>query len=302
MFKKRSRFHIGLRTVKTTIAIILAMVIVDSYGATSSKLIFAMLGAMAAVQPTFKESLEACLSQIVGVVFGALVGVLLLALKMPSLVATGIGIVLVITLYNALRITYAPGNACFIVVLLCTTPDIQPFSYALGRIWDTAIGLGVGMLINTLIFPYDNSRQLRMTVESLEKEVLHFLEGMFDGDDVLPDAEAMIRKIGDLERQLTIFENQRLVLHMRRRNQQLEEFRICEGKAKELLARMLVLSRLKRPGRLNEENRRRLIASGAQIKDQRPLDATTELDVVVNYHVSQILTLRRELLEALDKM
>ena len=302
MFKKRSRFHIGLRTVKTTLAIILAMVIVDSYGATSSKLIFAMLGAMAAVQPTFKESLEACLSQIVGVVFGALVGVLLLALKMPSLVATGIGIVLVITLYNALRITYAPGNACFIVVLLCTTPDIQPFSYALGRIWDTAIGLGVGMLINTLIFPYDNSRQLRMTVESLEKEVLHFLEGMFDGDDVLPDAEAMIRKIGDLERQLTIFENQRLVLHMRRRNQQLEEFRICEGKAKELLARMLVLSRLKRPGRLNEENRRRLIASGAQIKDQRPLDATTELDVVVNYHVSQILTLRRELLEALDKM
>ncbi|MBP3673924.1 MAG: FUSC family protein [Oscillospiraceae bacterium] len=301
MFKKRSRFHIGLRTLKTTIAIVLAMVIVDSYGATSSKLIFAMLGAMAAVQPTFKESLEACLAQIVGVVFGAVVGVLLLALKLPSLVATGIGIVMVITLYNALRIRYAPGNACFIVVLLCTTPDIQPFSYALGRIWDTAIGLGVGMLINTLIFPYDNSRQLRATVEGLEKEVIHFLEAMFDGDDVLPDAEMMILKIGDLERQLKIFENQRLVLHLGRQHQQLEDFRVCEGKARELLARMVVLSRMKRPGRLNEENRRRLIACGAEVRDQRPLDATTELDVVVNYHVSQILTLRRELLEALGK-
>ena len=48
------------------------MVIVDAYGATASKLIFAMLGAMAAVQPTFKASLEACIAQIVGVVFGAL--------------------------------------------------------------------------------------------------------------------------------------------------------------------------------------------------------------------------------------
>lgn len=301
MFQKRSRFHIGLRTLKTTLAIILAMIIVDSYGATSSKLIFAMLGAMAAVQPTFKESLEACLAQIIGVVFGAAVGVLLLSLKLPSLVATGIGIVLVITLYNALRIRYAPGNACFIVVLLCTTPDIQPISYALGRIWDTAIGLGVGMLINTLIFPYDNSRQLRSTVESLEKEVIHFLEAMFDGDDILPDAESMTRKIGDMERQLQIFENQRLILHLSRQSQQLEEFRICEGKARELLARMVVLSRLKRPGRLNEENRRRLAACGAEIRDQRPLEATTELDVVVNYHVSQILTLRRELLEALNK-
>ena len=298
---KRSRFHIGPRTLKTTAAIVVAMMIVDSYGATSSKLIFAMLGAMAAVQPTFKESLEACLAQIVGVVFGALVGVVLLTLNLPPLVATGIGIVRVITLYNALRIAHAPGNACFIVVLLCTTPDILPFPYALGRVWDTAIGVGVGMLINTLIFPYDNSRQLRSTVESLEKEVIHFLEEMFDGDDILPDAQAMIRKIGDLERQLGIFENQRLVLHMRRQHQQLEEFRVCEGKAKELLARMLVLSRMKRPGRLNEENRRRLTACGAQIKDQRPLDATTELDVVVNYHVSQILTLRRELLEALGK-
>lgn len=298
--KKRSRFHVGLRTLKTVAAVIISMIIVDSYGATASKLIFAMLGAMAAVQPTFKESLESCFAQILGVVFGGVIGVLLLVLNMPPLLATGIGIVLVITLYNALRIRYSPVNASFIVVLLCTSVDIEPFTYAMGRIWDTAIGLGVGMLINTLIFPYDNSQQLRFTVESLEKEVIHFLEEMFDGDEIMPDADQMTKKIGDLERQLKIFENQRLVLHMRRQHQQLEEFKICEGKARELLARMLVLSRMKRPGRLTEENRKRLEACGAVIRDQRPLEATTELDVVVNYHIKQILTLRRELLEALN--
>ena len=80
MFRKLSGFRIGMRTAKTAAAVIVAMLVVDAYGATTSKLIFAMLGAMAAVQPTFKESLEACVSQIVGVMFGAVMGVFLMRL------------------------------------------------------------------------------------------------------------------------------------------------------------------------------------------------------------------------------
>ncbi len=301
MKRKCFKFHIGLRTLKTAAAVILAMLVVEAYGATASKLIFAMLGAMAAVQTTFKASLESCLTQIVGVLFGALAGVVLMALPIASLVATGIGIVLVITLYNALGIRYSPGIPCLIVVTLCMTPDIRPFAYALGRIWDTAIGLAVGMAINTLIFPYDNSRQIRATAQSLDRELIAFLEDMFDGDDILPDPDAMAKKIGALARQLEVFSDQKLPLRLRRQRAQLETFRVCERKARELLARMTVLSQVGRLGRLNEENRRRLTACGADIRDTRPLDAVQERDVVTNYHVSQILTIRRELLEALKE-
>ena len=298
---KQPKIHIGLRTIKTTAAVIIAMLIVESLGTTDSRLIFAMLGAMNAVQPTFKESVEASLAQIVGVIFGALVGVLLLTLKLPSLVAIAIGIILVITLYNALHIRFSPGLPCFMVVLICTTTDIQPVTYAVGRVWDTAIGLAVGMFINMLIFPYDNSRQIRSTVESLDKELVRFLEDMFDGDDILPDADEMLRKTEAMARQLSVFSNQKLLLHLRRQKRDLNTFRLCEGKARELVARMEILSRMGRPGRLNEENRKRLIACGAVIRDTRPLDSVLECDVVTNYHVKQILSLRRELLEALKK-
>jgi len=301
MQKKRFRFHIGLRTAKTAAAVIIAMMIVETYGATTSKIIFAMLGAMAAVQPTFTESLESCFTQITGVLFGAAAGVVLMAFRLPPLVATGIGIIMVITLYNAFHIRFTPSIACLIVVTLCTNEGIKPFTYAVGRIWDTAIGLGVGMLINTLVFPYDNSRQIRTLMESMDKEILHFLEDMFDGDDVLPDSRAMTRMIDDIARQLRIFGNQRLVLHLRRQKEELEQFRLCEGKARELLARMEVLSRVGRPGKLNDENRQRLKACGAQIRDKRPYKNPQERDIVTNYHVKQILTLRTELLEALQK-
>ena len=302
MRKYHGKLPIGPRTLKTAAAVILSMVVVDAYGATTSKLIFAMLGAMAAVQPTFKESLESCLTQIVGVLLGALAGIVLLVLKLPSLVAAGIGIVGVITLYNALHIRFSPSLACLIVVTLCTSEDMNPVMYALTRVWDTAIGLGIGMAINTLVFPYDNSRQIRSLAESLDTEVVRFLEDMFDGDDVLPDAEAMTRKIDDLARQLDIFANQRLLMRLSRQKEELEQFRRCEGMARELLARMEVLSRMGRPGRLNDENRRRLKASGADIRDTRPLKNPQERDMVTNYHVRQILSLRVDLLEVLKTL
>ena len=236
-----------------------------------------------------------------GVLFGALVSLVLLMFPLPPLVATALGMILVITLYNALHIRYSPSLPCFIVVMMCTEADIRPLAYASERIWDTAIGLGVGMLINTLVFPYDNSRQIRATVESLDTELITFLEEMFDGDDILPEAEAMSRKVDAMYRQMQVFSNQKLLLHLRRQREKQETFRQCERKARELLARMEVLSQMGRPGRLNEENRRALESCGAVIRDQRPLDSVMERDVVTNYHVRQVLRLRRELLDALKR-
>ena len=301
MLKKWVRLRIGLRTVKTAAAVIISMLLVDHVGTSASKLIFAMLGAMAAVQPTFKESVASCLTQIVGVLFGAVAGVLLRLLPGSHLIAVGIGIVLVITLYNSFRIPYSPSLPCFVVVMVCITPDVQPMVYAMERIWETAVGLAVGMAINTLVFPYDNSRRIRATAEGLDKVLIAFLEEVFDGDDVLPDAALMCKTIDDLDRELQLFSNQKLILRLRRQKEELETFRLCENKARELVARMEVLSQMDRPGRLDGENRRRLLACGADIKDERPLDSVLEKDVVTNYHVRQILKLRRELLDVLKR-
>ena len=301
MKKGLPKIHIGLRTIKTTVAIVIAMVIVDAYGASASKLIFAMLGAMAAVQPTFKDSLDSCYAQIVGVLFGAAASIVLLMLPVPPLGATAMGMILVITLYNVLHIRYSPSLPCFIVVMMCTSPDIQPIAYALQRIWDTAIGLSTGMIINTLVFPYDNSRQIRASVESLDKELIAFLEDMFDEDDILPDADVMSQKVDAMYRQMRVFSNQKLLLHLKRQKEKIETFRQCERKVRVLLARMEVLSQMGSPGCLSEENRQALKACGATVLDERCLDEPTERDVVMNYHIRQVLLLRQELLDALKQ-
>ncbi len=299
MPKKLVRFHIGLRTVKTTAAIIISMSLVHFYGTTDSKYIFAMLGAMATMEHTFQESLEACLTQFVGVLFGAVVSLILLMLPIHSVVQCAIGILLTITMYQTLRIRFSPSLPCMLIVIMCTSSGIQPISYAMSRFWDTAIGLAVGMAINTLVFPYDNSRRIQTTVESLDKEILAFLEELFDGDSILPDPEIMVRKIDELEQQLQIFSKQKFLLGAHRQSQKLLKFRLCRANARELVTHLEVLCHLDVPGILNEENRQRLISCGASIQDERKLELFQEADIVTNYHVAQILALRQALLDAL---
>ena len=125
---------------------------------------------------------------------------------------------------------------------------------------------------------------------------------MFDGDDVLPNAAQTHSKAKDIESQLKIFANQPLIMKPKNYRKQLSTYRSYDEKAKQLIAHMEVLCRMGLPGRLNEENRKRLEGNGAIIRDKRPMDSVTERDVITNYHVQKILSLRRELLDALESL
>ncbi len=299
MLKKWSKFRIGPRTLKTALAVTLSIVMVSFYGSSTSNLIFATIGALSSMGATFKDSLESCFSQIAGVLFGVLAGVLLLSLHMPPLFASGIGIIVVITFYNLLRLKISPTLACIVVVTICNLTNTTPFIYAMERIWDTAIGLLIGMLINLFIFPYDNSKQIRNTIHRLDRELILYLEDMFDGDENLPNVNKMVDSLDEIDHGLKIFSDQKLLYHRRKQRNDLSSFLDCEEKARQLVNHLEILSALPFPGVLNPYNRERLERNGARIKDQRIPAEPTEMDVVTNFHVSQVLNLRRELINAL---
>ena len=51
--------------------------------------------------------------------------------------------------------------------------------------------MAVGMAVNTLIFPYDNSNQIRSLIDSLDQEVIRFMEDVFDGDNMVASGVTM---------------------------------------------------------------------------------------------------------------
>ena len=298
------RIHIGRRTLKSAIAVILALAAVSMFGTTSatSRMVFAMLGAMSAMENTFKQSLEACMAQFVGMILGAIVAAGLSFVPIHSMLTVGIGVVVIIVIYNVLGIYYSPNLPCLVVVMGCMNTDVYPFEYAMGRLWDTAIGLGIGMLINVLVLPYDNSLKIRQAIEYLEKEVIVFLEDMFDGDKEYPDTEKMRCTINNMASQLGIYSKQWLPFHVKSNKQKLDIFLQCESKSRELLAQMEVLHQMENPGRLDPEIKQRLENSGAVIRDHRKIVRYEEEDIITTYHVNKILDLRDELIVLIEEI
>ena len=298
------RIHIGRRTLKSAIAVTLALIVVSMYGTTSasSRMVFAMLGAMSAMENTFKQSLEACLSQFIGMILGAVVAACLSFVPIHSVLTVGIGVVVIIVIYNVLGIYYSPNLPCLVVVMSCMNAEVFPFEYALGRLWDTAIGLGIGMLINILVLPYDNSLKIRQALEYLEKEVIAFLEDMFDGDNEYPDTVKMRESIDGMASQLGIYSKQWIPFHVKKDKHKLEIFLKCESKSRELLAQMEVLHQMEHPGRLDSEVRKRIENCGVQIRDKREILRYEEEDIITNYHVNKILDLREELMQLIEEI
>ena len=177
---KINKIRIGLRTIKSAVAALIAMAIVDIYGNSTGKYVFAVMGAMQVTQKTIKQSMDACLTQAIGVTYGAIVGLLLLNSPLPSFVAAALGVVILITTYNTFNIKYPPIMPCVVITSICTVQSAQPVTYALGRLTDTFIGLGVGLLINVYVFPYDNIKVLHKTAKNLDAEIMKFLNDTFN--------------------------------------------------------------------------------------------------------------------------
>ena len=298
------RIHIGRRTLKSAIAVILALMAVSMYGTTSasSRMVFAMLGAMCAMENTFKQSLEACMAQFIGMILGAIVAAGLSFVPIHSMLTVGLGVVVIIVIYNVLGIYYSPNLPCLVVVMSCMNAEVYPFEYALGRLWDTAIGLVIGMVINMLVLPYDNSLKIRQAIEYLEKEVIAFMEDMFDGDKEYPDTEKMRSTINNMASQLGIYSKQWIPFGVKNNKKKLDIFLKCESKSRELLAQMEVLHQMENPGRLDPELKHRLEEAGAQIRDRRKIVRYEEEDIITNYHVGKILDLRDELIQLIEEI
>ena len=111
----------------------------------------------------------------------------------------------------------------------------------------------------------------------------------------------MTREIEEIDKQLNIFSKQKLFWRLRRQKKELDTFKTFEDKAKLLVAQLECLSLMPMPGRLNTANKALLEECGARIRDTRCMDVATEADIVTNYHISQILTLRAELLQLLKR-
>lgn len=288
MFFSARKLHLGLRTVKTGIAVALAL---TAAGLLDSAMpIFSAIGAISAMSRTLGDAIRACLTQLSGITIGCLMGLLLiLLLPAPPPAVIGAGIIVVILLCLRLHVEFAVPLSCIVFVSVCLYDAGDPFWYAAHRFLDTAVGLMIALAVNMLIKPYNNRAQIANRIthfscafpDYLSERVLHCR---------YPSLEKLSRNLDRLAEEIDVFERQTFP-HKQARQREAAYLRGCQQLAMRMLEEMTALCSMDEPGRPDTRCLERLTALGLSIPPALTpaAEPLTVNDIVLRYHLENLL-------------
>lgn len=278
--------RIGLRTVKTGLAVALALFFADLRGSPAP--IFAAIGAIVATSRTVGDAFETCRTQFFGIALGAGCGVVFVSLFAGyRYIGIGLGLIALILLCVRLRLQFAVPLACIVFSSICLSPAQDALGYGANRLLDTAIGLATALAVNVLIKPYNNSRRIAELLGQFRQAVPAYIdERVLHGR--YPDLSPLGAQLNRISDELNIFEKQRL-FRQRDHEAQAVYLRGCEKLAQSIWQELSALCAMDEKGHLSLENAAQLDALGLNVPDGVCAMPQSTADVVGNYHLDNLL-------------
>lgn len=149
-------FHIGMRIVKTVLAVFVCSILGWLRGETA---FFSMIAAVLCMQKSTEKTLTTSFNRVIGTAVGGAYGVIVLFLetqfrlqRILPLFYLIVSLMLIPVILTATGIKKPSVAAFACVVFLSTTVyhvgDADPYTYALNRMLDTVIGIVVALIVN----------------------------------------------------------------------------------------------------------------------------------------------------------
>ncbi|MDO3408264.1 aromatic acid exporter family protein [Saccharibacillus sp. CPCC 101409] len=172
------RFAIGMRNIKTALAVFICVLI--SYALDLEYPFYAAIATIIAMESSITSSYVAGKNRTMGTLVGAAFGGLFAFVAPHNALLSAIGIVCVIYVCNLLKWNKSVSIAgiVFLAIMLNLHPGEGAFTYALHRVLDTLLGIGVAVLVNYFVVPPKHDRNLersRLAVRHHLTELSHEL-------------------------------------------------------------------------------------------------------------------------------
>jgi uncharacterized membrane protein YgaE (UPF0421/DUF939 family) len=159
---KKNPFMIGMRTVKTSLSVLVCMIayqLAEPLGYTTKFDAFlACTAAVICMQDSLEKSFKSGRNRMAGTGIGALLGMIFLYIDMLFnndyliIAMIAFGIIVLITTCNLLRLSDAIVIGCVVFLIIALEQTVSsPFISSVRRLLDTAVGVGVAIGVNHLI-------------------------------------------------------------------------------------------------------------------------------------------------------
>lgn len=283
----------GLRTLKTALAVTLSVLLARCFSSRSLTVFYAAFGALIAMETTFSKSLMQGLTQLVGVLFGSILGYAALLLfpgGVPAWVV-GLGVLLLITLLLLLRLPFTVSLACIIFLSACLTPTDTVLRDSVLRLRDTSLGVGIALLVNVTVRPYNNRHRIEALLTRLRERLPKDLEGIVVYGR-FPELQPSVELLRRIDRELELYRSQRF---FHRKND--EEARLfgCAQLAGRMVQELEAICGMDCLGDLSAENLAAMQSLGLCIPAPVKRKCTENDTVVMNYHLEKLLSAYRYL-------
>lgn len=143
---------LGMRNVKTVIAVFLCIVILRFLNIKYP--FYACIAAVITMQNSVENSFTIGLNRIIGTLIGATVGVLCSLISHSNLLLISIGISVVIYCTNLLNRKRSTTIACIVfLAIMVNLQDTTPVYYSILRVFETIVGIIIAVLVNSKFLP-----------------------------------------------------------------------------------------------------------------------------------------------------
>ena len=301
MINKHLHIPIGLRIIKTALAVTLSILLVRLFADNTLTAFYAGFGALIAMETTFSKSLKQALTQLIGVLAGTVFGyvsVLLFPTITPAWVA-GLGILFLLVLSRIFKLSFSASLSCIIFLSACLTPTDNILRDSLFRLRDTSVGIGVALVINALIRPYNNKKRILSLLAQLRSLMPPMLDEIIVKERV-PDLSDLVPLLRRLDNEMELYHSQRF-FHRTHDDEAL--LAGCKQLVERMVEELEAICGMDSPGDLAMENAARMMELGMDLPEAgiSGRKCTRHDTIVMNYHLDKLLAAYRFLGELMEE-
>lgn len=173
--KRALPFFRVMIAVRTAIAAMVAWLIGNQLGGELQNYAYAApLGAFVAIGNSVFTIARAALQQSIGMIVGALLGILMLAVEWNGILEIGVIGGIAVLLHGVPRFSQGASMVPVVGVLVIIFGGIDADGYAIGYVGQFTLGMGIGVLVNALapaLYDREARKQIRDAVEDLASRV-----------------------------------------------------------------------------------------------------------------------------------
>lgn len=194
-----SKVKIGMRTIKTGLAVMLGVTVAGLVGLRSP--LFVAIGAISTMQTSVSESFVMGKNRILGTIMGAVVAVVIAEILPYSNIFLGLGIILLIQILNILGWKKSISLSAIVFSAVYLNREMGMIEYATNRVLDTFIGIVMGVLVNYLVAAPDSEKKFYAKVDAFVEVAKEYTYSLIVGKKKvdLDDLRGMLLDIEKLQ-------------------------------------------------------------------------------------------------------